>query len=288
MKGGGSIRHFGNDAEVHSRVRHNQANRGDGLRGIRVAALAEPLEALATVLAINIELPAGHEEYRQFVPQLTIAEIGVACPRKVRGGLTPFRIQFSGDSQKDFRYCENMNESKTLTRDVEAAVVPVGTKVTLMKGEQAHITQSLGGTYTVIVNGNMFRIEGKDADALGLEVAAAKSTSSASGVKTPEELEKEIWQQLKTCYDPEIPVNIVDLGLIYDCHLTPLGSGYKADVKMTLTAPGCGMGPVLAQDVQNKLLSLENVDDVSVELVWEPQWNQSMMTEAAKLQLGLM
>ena len=106
---------------------------------------------------------------------------------------------------------------------------------------------------------------------------------------TTESLEKEIWTQLKTCYDPEIPVNIVDLGLIYDCHLSPLGdNSYKADVKMTLTAPGCGMGPVLAQDVQNKLISLEGIVDVNVELVWEPQWNQSMMTEAAKLQLGLL
>src|SRR5690349_21826123 len=174
------------------------------------------------------------------------------------------------------------NDSVTLTRDVEASLIPVGTKVTLQKGGQAHITQSLGGSYTVIVNGNMFRIEGKDADALGLEATAAKTAGAASGLKTPEQVEKEIWEQLKTCFDPEIPVNIVDLGLIYDCHLTPLGSGYKADVKMTLTAPGCGMGPVLAQDVQNKLLSLENIDDVAVELVWEPQWNQSMMTEAAK------
>lgn len=182
----------------------------------------------------------------------------------------------------------NGNEPKILSRDVEASVIPAGMKVTLQKGETAYVTQSLGGSYTVIVNGNMFRIEGKDADALGFEIAAAKTTSSTSGVKTPEQLEKEIWEQLKTCYDPEIPVNIVDLGLIYDCHLTPLGSGYKVEVKMTLTAPGCGMGPVLAQDVQNKVLSLENVDDVSVELVWEPQWNQGMMTEAAKLQLGLM
>src|SRR5215510_3456169 len=177
----------------------------------------------------------------------------------------------------------------TLTRDVDASVVPVGTKVTLMKGEQAYITQSLGGTYTVVVNGNMFRIDGKDADALGLE-AAAKPTKANGQPRTKEELEKEVWTQLKTCYDPEIPVNIVDLGLIYDCQLAPIGEGktFKADVKMTLTAPGCGMGPVLAQDVQNKLLSVEEIDDVSVELVWEPQWNQSMMTEAAKLQLGLM
>lgn len=177
----------------------------------------------------------------------------------------------------------------TLTRDVDASVVPVGTKVTLMKGEQAYITQSLGGAHTVVVNGNMFRIDGKDADALGLEVQARPTTTATSGPMTQEQLEKQVWDSLKTCYDPEIPVNIVDLGLIYDCHLTSIGeNNYKADVKMTLTAPGCGMGPVLAQDVQNKLISLEPIDEANVELVWDPPWNQSMMTEAAKLQLGLM
>jgi probable FeS assembly SUF system protein SufT len=181
------------------------------------------------------------------------------------------------------------SEQKILTRDVEASVVPIGTKVTLQKGETAHITQSLGGTYTVIVNGNMFRIESKDGDALGLEVQAAPVTSTASGPMTQEQLEKKVWESLKMCYDPEIPVNIVDLGLIYDCHLTPIGTdNYKADVKMTLTAPGCGMGPVLAQDVQNKLISLEPIDEANVELVWDPPWNQGMMTEAAKLQLGLL
>ena len=182
------------------------------------------------------------------------------------------------------------SEPKILTRDVEASVVPVGTKVTLQKGETAHITQSLGGSYTVVVNGNMFRIADKDADALGLE-GQPKSTPAAApaGPLTQEELEKKVWESLKTCYDPEIPVNIVDLGLIYDCHLTPIGpDNYKADVKMTLTAPGCGMGPVLAQDVQNKLISLEPINEANVELVWDPPWNQGMMTEAAKLQLGLM
>ena len=182
------------------------------------------------------------------------------------------------------------SEPKILTRDVEASVVPIGTKVTLQKGEAAHITQSLGGTYTVVVNGNMFRIESKDADALGLEApATAASAAAPAEPLTQEELEKKIWEQLKTCYDPEIPVNIVDLGLIYDCHLTPIGTeSFKADVKMTLTAPGCGMGPVLAQDVQNKLVSLEPIDEANVELVWDPPWNQGMMTEAAKLQLGLL
>jgi len=179
------------------------------------------------------------------------------------------------------------NESVTLTRDGEASIIPVGTKVTLQQGESATITQSLGGSYTVIVNGNMFRIEGKDADAIGRE-PAVKPLSTGEPV-SQEQLEKEVWNQLRSCYDPEIPVNIVDLGLIYDCHISPMGpSCHRVEVKMTLTAPGCGMGPVLAQDVQTKLLSLEGVDDVAVELVWDPPWNQGMMTEAAKLQLGLM
>ena len=181
-----------------------------------------------------------------------------------------------------------MNQSVNLTRDVEASVVPVGTKVTLLKGEEAYITQSLGGSHTVIVRGNMFRIDGKDADALGLEVAATPASTGSGSQTTPEELEKEIWAALRTCYDPEIPVNVVDLGLIYDCKVAPRGDGSnQADIKMTLTAPGCGMGPVLAQDVQNKLLSIEGIDEANVELVWDPPWNQGMMTEAARLQLGL-
>lgn len=178
------------------------------------------------------------------------------------------------------------NEPIALTRDCEAVVIPVGDKVTLQKGEQAYVTQSLGGTYTVIVNGNMFRIEGKDADALGFEAKSAAATGGRA--LTAEELEKEIWNQMRSCYDPEIPVNIVDLGLIYDCRIESIaGGGNRVDVKMTLTAPGCGMGDYLRQDVQNKLLSIEGVDDVNVDLVWEPQWNQEMMSEAARLQLGM-
>lgn len=181
-------------------------------------------------------------------------------------------------------------ETVTLTRDVDAAVVPVGTKVTLLKGESAHITQSLGGAYTVVVNGNMFRIDGQNADALGKTVDA-KPVNTTGQARTLEQVEAEAWTQMKTCYDPEIPVNIVDLGLIYDCHVTPLPGAtdrFKVDVKMTLTAPGCGMGPVLQQDVSNKLLCIEEVDEANVDLVWDPQWNQGMMTEAAKLQLGLL
>ena len=176
----------------------------------------------------------------------------------------------------------------TLTRDVEAAVVPVGTVVTLQKGEQAYVTQSLGGSYTVVVNGNMFRIEGKNADALGLQVQTGPASSGAGKPATAAELEKQVWDAMRTCFDPEIPVNIVDLGLVYDCQIEPVAEGSnRVNVKMTLTAPGCGMGPTLQQDVQNKLVSLEGIDEANVELVWDPPWNQGLMTDAAKLQLGL-
>ena len=179
------------------------------------------------------------------------------------------------------------NTPVTLARDVEAAVVPVGTKVTLMQGEQAYITQSLGGSYTVVVNGNMFRIADKDADALGMEVAKPFAPV-LTGPVTQEQLEKQVWASLKTCYDPEIPVNVVDLGLIYDCHLTPIGNDcYKADVKMTLTAPGCGMGGVIAGDAQQKLLCLDGVDEAIVEIVWDPPWHQSMITAEGRRILGL-
>jgi len=179
-------------------------------------------------------------------------------------------------------------EAVLLKRDVEASIIPIGTKVTLKEGEQAYITQALGGSYTVVVQGNMFRIESKDADALGLEAPVDTAATGSSGAAKPEDLEKQAWDAMKTCYDPEIPVNIVDLGLIYDCKITPVSEGSnRVDIKMTLTAPGCGMGPVLAQDVQNKLLSIEGVDEANVELVWDPPWHQSMMSEAARLQLGL-
>ena len=183
----------------------------------------------------------------------------------------------------------NSNEAITLTRDVEGTMVPAGTKVTLQQGESAFITQSLGGSYTVVVNGNMFRLEAKDADALGLE-AAAKPIATTGTPSTAEEIEKEAWIQMRTCFDPEIPVNIVDLGLVYDCHFAPLGAPdrYKVDVKMTLTAPGCGMGAAISKDVETKLLTIDGIDEANVAVVFEPQWNQGMMSEAAKLQLGLM
>ncbi len=183
----------------------------------------------------------------------------------------------------------NSNEPIALTRDVEGTIVPVGTKVTLQKGELAHVTQSLGGSYTIVVNGNMFRLADKDVDALGFEVAT-KPASPTGQRRTPEELEKEAWSQLKTCYDPEIPVNIVDLGLVYNFELTPIAetSSYRADLKITLTAAGCGMGPAISSDVQTKLLALDEITEAICEVVFEPTWNQSMMSEAAKLQLGLL
>jgi probable FeS assembly SUF system protein SufT len=182
----------------------------------------------------------------------------------------------------------NLGDTIQLTRDVEASIVPAGDKVTLLKGEDATLTQDLGG-YTVIVRGNMFRLGPNDADALGIEVKKVER-NSAGTPRSKDELEREIWAQLKNCYDPEIPVNIVDLGLVYGCALEPIGAGgtWKADVKMTLTAPGCGMGPVLAQDVQNRLMNLDEIEEANVEIVWDPPWNQGLMTDAAKLQLGLM
>ena len=174
-----------------------------------------------------------------------------------------------------------------LSRDVEASIVPSGDKVTLQKGEQAQITQTLGGTYTVIINGNMFRIEGSDADALGLEPVKTPAEES-NRPKNLDELNEQMQKQLKTVYDPEIPVNIVDLGLVYSCKPTPIDDGWKVEVKMTLTAPGCGMGPVLQQDAQNRLLCIDGVDEVDVEIVWDPPWNHDMMTEEAQLQLGMM
>ena len=180
------------------------------------------------------------------------------------------------------------NEHITLRRDCEAVQIPAGTQVTLHVGDSAIITQSLGGSYTVIVNGSLFRIDGKDADAIGKETAASPAKEISAKATGPVS-EKAIWDQLKTCFDPEIPVNIVDLGLIYDMHMKPLADGgNRVEVKMTLTTPGCGMGVILKSDAERKILSVEGVTEAQVELVWDPPWNQGMLSEAAKLQLGLM
>ncbi len=185
----------------------------------------------------------------------------------------------------------NMREEVTLSRNTDAVMIPSGERVLIPQGAHATITQSLGGSYTLITDrGLMVRVSGREVEAIGktpenvAEVAEVKQGEAL----TPEELEELVWDQLKTCYDPEIPVNIVDLGLVYLCEVQPAdGGGSKVKVKMTLTAPGCGMGPVLANDVKSKLESLPGVKDADVEVVFDPVWDRSMMSEAAKLQLGM-
>lgn len=178
------------------------------------------------------------------------------------------------------------HENVTLTRDCEAVVIPAGDKVTLREGAECVITQALGGSYTVYLSGNLFRISGQDADALGREASAGPQLPDNA---TDEDVEKLLWEQMKTCYDPEIPINIVDLGLIYRCDLEKLDSGARrANIAMTLTAPGCGMGEILVDDVRSKVLLVPTVDEADVELVFDPPWSMEMMSEAAKLQTGML
>ncbi len=194
----------------------------------------------------------------------------------------------------------NPPEYATLSRDVRGVRIPEGMPSILSAGKRVRITQSLGGSYTVVTDrGEMIRLEDRDADAIGREVLGLPAAAE-SGT-----LDERVWAQLKTCFDPEIPVNVVDLGLIYSCDLTPAASPDGEETKspadapsdvppatdvrvlMTLTAPGCGMGPVLADDVKKKIEALPGVGAVDVEVVWDPPWNQGMMTEAARLQLGM-
>ena len=177
----------------------------------------------------------------------------------------------------------------TLRRDCPAVLVPSGEKITLAAGSTVWVTQSLGGSYTVMTDrGYMARIDGQDADALGAPAIAEIRAEDAAPAKSAEEAEQQVWNQLRRCFDPEIPVNIVELGLIYDCAVEPLaGGGYKAEVHFTLTAQGCGMGEFLKEDIRSKLLKVPGIRDVQVDLVWDPPWNQSRMSGAAKQQLGI-
>ena len=181
-----------------------------------------------------------------------------------------------------------MREEVTFSRSAEAIMIPSGERVLVPKGAQATITQSLGGTFTLITDrGLMVRISGNEVEAIGK--APQESTEVEPVEITPEKLEEMVWEQLKTCFDPEIPVNIVDLGLVYLCELEEAdGGGKKVRIKMTLTAPGCGMGPVLAGDVKSKVEALPGVKDADIEVVFDPVWDRSMMSEAARLQLGMM
>lgn len=178
-------------------------------------------------------------------------------------------------------------ETVVLNRDCDVIQIPSGQVLKLPKGTEVKISQSLGGSFTVVTPGGyMVQITGKDADAIGKVAPKVPAANIGEGAPS---LEKLIWDQLKTCYDPEIPVNIVDLGLIYECKIRPTEDGkHIVEVKMTLTAPGCGMGGPLAADARNKIESLAGVKEAKVDLVWEPPWDRNMMSEAAKLQLGIM
>ena len=179
----------------------------------------------------------------------------------------------------------HLQDQVTVNRDVDAYLVPSAIKIKILKDTKVIITQALGGSYTVYVDGNLAHIDGKDGDALGKEIIDPFAGLDLEN--TP--LEELVWAQLKTCYDPEIPVNIVDLGLVYECQIIPLGhDDHAVHIKMTLTAPGCGMGPVLTEDVQQKILMIPKIKQVEAEIVFDPPWDRSKMSEAAKLQLGLL
>ncbi len=176
-------------------------------------------------------------------------------------------------------------EAIILTRDCEAVAIPAGNTVILPGGTEVFITQALGGSFTVYVMGNLFRIAGQDADALDQEAVSVLELPPNASDK---DVEKRVWDQLKTCFDPEIPVNIVDLGLVYACTLEHLeGDTRKVSVKMTLTAPGCGMGTILVDDVKSKIESIPTIQTADVELVFDPPWDQSMMSDVAKLETGM-
>jgi probable FeS assembly SUF system protein SufT len=171
-------------------------------------------------------------------------------------------------------------EFSFVRRECRAVRIPEGTPALLSSGTRVRITQALGGSYTVATErGYLFRIEALDADALG------KTPGEALAVPSEAALEDRLWAALRTCYDPEIPINIVDLGLIYSCEVQE--DGRRVEIKMTLTAPGCGMGPILAQDVKQKIEGLPEVEQAEVEVVFDPPWDQNMMSEAARLELGL-
>ena len=180
-------------------------------------------------------------------------------------------------------------EEITLDREVASVLVPYGSTLILPAGTKVRITQALGTTFTVMTDtGYMVRIAGKDADAMGLEPPSEAPQGPIDTSVTKEQLEELVWEQLRTCYDPEIPVNIAELGLIYGCAIEPHPEGgFRVEIQMTLTAPGCGMGDIIASEVDAKLRALPGVREVNVELVFDPPWDLSMMPESARLALGM-
>jgi probable FeS assembly SUF system protein SufT len=180
-----------------------------------------------------------------------------------------------------------MNTDIELSREVEAIQIPSGDTIVLPAGTRVIITQSLGGSYTVATDHGLARISAKNADALGLERKDADAGTPVQPL-AGEELEKAVWEAMKTVFDPEIPVNIVDLGLVYDCSINKEEDDQTVvNVKMTLTAPGCGMGPTIAADAQGKIMSIPGISDARVEIVWDPAWNQGMISEVGRMQLGM-
>lgn len=178
------------------------------------------------------------------------------------------------------------SEPVTLHRNCKATLIPEGYEIELPQGSIGYITQALGGSFTVYVDGSLFRISGIDADALGKEPLEPPALPENS---TDDEVEEVIWEQIKTCYDPEIPINVVDLGLIYTCDIVKIDDGSRrVSITMTLTAPGCGMGDILVEDVRSKVVLVPTVADADVELVFDPPWDRSMMSEEAQLQTGMM
>jgi len=178
------------------------------------------------------------------------------------------------------------SEPVRFERDCAAVLVPAGDEVTLPAGTVGYITQSLGGSWTVFVEGNLMRIAGKDGDAIGKEPPAPIDLPEGA---SDEDVEALVWSQLRTCFDPEIPVNIVELGLVYSAEVRPRDEGGRmVEVRMTLTAPGCGMGEILVDDVRSKLEMIPTVAEADVELVFDPPWGRAMMSELAKLETGML
>jgi probable FeS assembly SUF system protein SufT len=180
-----------------------------------------------------------------------------------------------------------MQEEIKLSREVDAIQIPSGDTITLPIGTAVYITQRLGGTFTVATAAGLARISSKDADALGVDLDKEAERHAEAVRLKDAPLEEQIWAQLKSVYDPEIPVDIVNLGLVYDCILEDVEGKKVVTVKMTLTAPGCGMGPVIAADAQAKIMTIEGLDDAKVELVWDPAWNQDMISEEGRMKLGM-
>ena len=184
------------------------------------------------------------------------------------------------------RMYSRTSEPVRFERDCDAVLVPQGEEVTLPAGSVGYITQALGGSWTVFIEGNLFRIAGRDADAIGKEPPEPLELPEGADDAAVEQL---VWKQLRTCFDPEIPINVVDLGLVYVAEVRKLDEERRAvDVRMTLTAPGCGMGDILVEDVRSKLELIPTVEEADVELVFDPPWNRSMMSEAARLETGML